>query len=167
MTTSVRAARYTVISHYLLEESQLQLDLGDLIQASEKAWGAAAHAVKSVAQTRGWNHHRHDLLSDVVDQIASEWNRPALLDLFDSASVLHQNFYEHEMNDARVRRIIDRVRTLVAELDAIRDEPLRPFVLRTAGDRRRWRKLTRPDRVSLDDDIENLPPIRPEPPDLR
>ncbi len=163
--TSARADRYTGISHYLLEESQIQLDRGDLIQASEKAWGAAAHAIKSVAQARGWNHHRHDLLSDVVDQIASEWDRPALLDLFYLASVLHQNFYEHEMSGARVRLMINRVRTFVAELDAIRDEPPRPFVLRTADDRRRWRKLTRPDRVSLDDDIENLPPIRPEPPD--
>ncbi len=159
--TSARADRYTGISHYLLEESQIQLDRGDLIQASEKAWGAAAHAIKSVAQARGWNHHRHDLLRDIVNQISDEWDSPTLRDLFNLASVLHQNFYEHELGREDVRLILDRVRTLVAELDAIRDEPPRPFVLRTADDRRRWRKLTRPDRVSLDDDIENLPPNPP------
>ena len=165
--TSARADRYTGISHYLLEESRIQLDRGDLIQASEKAWGAAAHAVKSVAQTRGWNHHRHDLLRDIVNQISGEWERSVLIDMFSLVSDLHQNFYEHGMDAGEVQYRINRVRTIVAELDAIRDEPPRPFVLRTADDRRRWRKLTRPDRVSLDDDIENLPPIRPEPPDQR
>ena len=43
MTIS-KADRYTEISRYLLEESRQQLDRGDLIQASEKAWGATAHA---------------------------------------------------------------------------------------------------------------------------
>ncbi len=159
MTTSARAALYASLSHHLIDESQHRLDRGDITQASEKCWGAAAHAIKSVAQTRGWNHHRHDLLRDVVTNLALEWERYTLMDLFDSASILHQNFYEYDMDAEEVQYRINRVRTLVAELDAIRDEPPRPFVLRTAGDRRRWRKLTRPDRVSLDDDIENLPPI--------
>ena len=43
MTIS-KADRYTEISRYLLEESRQQLDRGDLIQASEKAWVATTHA---------------------------------------------------------------------------------------------------------------------------
>ena len=32
---------------------------GDLLQASEKGWGAAARMVKAVAETRGWRHSSH------------------------------------------------------------------------------------------------------------
>ncbi len=163
MTTSARAARYDSISHYLLEESQIQLDLGDLIQASEKCWGAAAHAVKSIAQTRGWNHHRHDLLRDIVNQISDEWDSPALRVLFDSASILHQNFYEHDLDDEDVQRIMNSVRTFVAELEALRNVAPPPFTPRTATQRRRLQKLTRAPGPPPDD-VDGLPPVRQYPP---
>ncbi len=159
---SVRARRHNEISQYLIEEAQGQLERGDLIQASEKCWGAVAHAVKSVAQTRGWNHHRHDLLRDVVAQIAEERDRPDLLTLFGAASIMHQNFYEHQMYDYEVQSGIDDARTLIGELEAINDSPPPSFVPRTTGHRRRLRKLTR-DPVPLEEDISNLPPVRPEP----
>ncbi len=141
MTTSARAARYASLSQHLIDESQFQLDSGDLIQASEKAWGAAAHAIKSVAQTRGWNHHRHDLLRDIVNHLAAEWERPDLIDLFSLAGDLHVNFYEHELDADEVQHRIDRVKTLVAELSAIRDAPPRPFTARTPEQRRRILRL--------------------------
>ena len=103
MTTSARAARYASLSQHLVDEAQIQLDSDDLIQASEKAWGAAAHAIKSVAQTRGWNHHRHDLLRDIATHLVEEWDRPAMIYLFDSASALHTNFYEHELDAEEVQ----------------------------------------------------------------
>ena len=103
MTIS-KADRYTEISRYLIEEAQHQLDRGDLIQASEKAWGATAHAIKSLAQTRGWNHTRHDLLADVVEQISEEWDRTDLETLFRSANYLHNNFYEHAIPHAGTGR---------------------------------------------------------------
>ncbi len=166
MTTSARATRYASLSQHLVDESQLQLDSGDLLQASEKAWGAAAHAIKSVAQTRGWNHHRHDLLRDIVTHLVLEWDRPILADLFNSASVLHQNFYEHELDSENLRLIINRVRTLVAELSAIRAAPPRPFTARTPDQRRRiLRLMGSPGPPS--DDISGLPPVYPEPPSER
>ena len=102
MTIS-KSDRYTEISRYLLEEAQQQLDRGDLIQASEKAWGGTAHAIKSLAQTRGWNHTRHDLLADVVEQISEEWDRTDLVILLKSAEALHHNFYEHHRSSQYVQ----------------------------------------------------------------
>ncbi len=166
MTTSARAARYTGISHYLLEESQIQLDRGDLIQASEKCWGAVAHAVKSVAQTRGWNHHRHDLLRAVVEQIAEEHDRFDLPAAFGSASDLHQNFYEHELTAVSVQSGIYNARMLISELSAIRAAPPRPFTARTPDQRRRiLRLMGSPGPPS--DDIRGLPSVYPEPPSGR
>ena len=162
MTIS-KADRYTEISRYLIEEAQHQLDRGDLIQASEKAWGATAHAIKSLAQTRGWNHTRHDLLADVVEQISEEWDRTDLETLFRSANYLHNNFYEHAMTPTQVRGAINDATALIEELHALRQQPPRPFTPETRDQQTRLRKLTRhppPD----DDDVSDLPPVRPVPP---
>ena len=161
---SSRAIRYAEISRYLIEEAQEQQERGDLIQASEKCWGAVAHAVKSLAQSRGWNHRRHDLLRDVVDQIAEEWDRLDLPVLFDSADAMHQNFYEHELYDYRVQRGINNASTLIAELERLRAEPSRPFIPQTPGRQRRLRKLTRSPGPVDEDDVSDLPPVRPHPP---
>ncbi len=161
---SVKARRYNEISDYIIEEAQQELKRGDLIQASEKCWGAVAHAVKSVAQTRGWNHHRHDLLRDVVSQVADELDRRDLNTLFRAAGYLHQNFYEHELDNHDIQSGIEDAATLIGELDAIREAPPLRFVPRTTSHRRRLQKLTRDTTVSLEEDISNLPPVRPEQP---
>ena len=51
-----KSERYFQLSRWLLKHAQEQLDLGDTMQASEKAYGAVAHAVKACAELRGWNH---------------------------------------------------------------------------------------------------------------
>ncbi len=163
---SVKARRYNEISDYLIEEAQQELERGDLIQASEKCWGAVAHAVKSVAQTRGWNHHRHDLLRDVVEQVAEERDRIDLAEMFNSASGMHQNFYEHVLPYYSVQAGINNARRFITALDAIRDAPPPPFAPQTREHHRRLRKLTR-DPVPLEEDISNLPPVRPEAPGER
>ena len=163
MTIS-KADRYTEISRYLIEEAQHQLDRGDLIQASEKAWGATAHAFKSLAQTRAWNHTRHDLLADVVEQIFEEWDRTDLETLFRSANYLHNNFYEHALTIGQVRGAINDATALIEELHTLRQQPPRPFGPETREQQARVRKLTRrppPD----DDDVSDLPPVRPVPPE--
>ena len=159
MTIS-KADRYTEISRYLLEEAQQQLDRGDLIQASEKAWGATAHAIKSLAQTRAWNHTRHDLLADVVDQISEERDRTDLQNLFRSANYLHNNFYEHALTSTQVRGAMNDAMTLIEELHTLRQQPPRPFGPETREQQARLRKLTlRP--PPDDDDVSDLPPVRP------
>ena len=46
-------------SRRLLEQAEREYRAGDVLQASEKGWGAAAHAVKAIAEERGWEHDRH------------------------------------------------------------------------------------------------------------
>ena len=48
---------YAALSRRLVRQAQEEFDTGDRLQASEKAWGAAAHAVKAIAESRGWNHN--------------------------------------------------------------------------------------------------------------
>ena len=56
----------------LLAQGLEELDLGDVRQASEKGWGAAAQMVKSIAESRGWTHDNHGALYAVVDRLVRE-----------------------------------------------------------------------------------------------
>ena len=49
-------------SKAFLEQAHNELRAGDLLQASEKGWGAASQMVKAVAESRGWQHDQHRLL---------------------------------------------------------------------------------------------------------
>ena len=131
---------YAAFSRRFVRQAQEEFDKGDRLQASEKAWGAAAHAVKAVAASRGWNHNSHRLLFDIVDQVSRDSEVPALRTLFQVANSLHQNFYENWQPDGLVQDGIEKVKQFVDLLDEIRAQPKQPS---TRIDQRQWARLTR------------------------
>ena len=164
--------RYAAISQRLLRDAQRELDLGDLIQASEKAWGAAAHAVKALAQKWGWYHQGHLRIRAVVDFIAIQWNREDLTELYLFPHTMHVNWYEHELYEDNVQRAINATGRFVAEMEIIRAEPVPVFpssesLTRSQG--RRLRLLNSPptDNPPRYVDVSLLPPVEPEPPETR
>ena len=106
-------------SRQFILQAQEELNAGDRLQASEKAWGAAAHAVKALAQPRGWEHRTYARLSVAVDRIAEDAACPELRTLFSHANSLHQNFYENWQTGKFVQDGINQVRLLVEELQAL------------------------------------------------
>lgn len=111
---------YQRTSRELLAKGQQALEEGDLLQASEKFWGASAHMVKALAQRRGWRHSSHAALFRVINQLASETGDEVLHDLFLEAQALHTNFYENwlpqgmvQTGGARVRELLDRLEQLL------------------------------------------------------
>lgn len=50
---------HAVHSERLIRHAWEQLEQGDRLQASEKAWGATAHALKAIAARRGWRNRAH------------------------------------------------------------------------------------------------------------
>ena len=46
--------KYTEMSQRFIQQAGDEFQRGDLLQASEKAWGAAALATKSIAEQRAW-----------------------------------------------------------------------------------------------------------------
>ena len=60
-------ADYRQLAHQFLAKSREYLGAGDLHQASEKGWGAAAWMAKAVATAQGWEYSRHDQFSVVLD----------------------------------------------------------------------------------------------------
>ena len=51
-------------AYEFLEDSNREFAGGDHLQASEKLWSAAAHAVMAVAQQREWLHRSHRALKN-------------------------------------------------------------------------------------------------------
>ena len=119
MTT--RVGYHTDTAHEFLAKSHTYLAAGDLLQASEKGWGAAARMVKAVADTRGWRHSSHRDLYRAVDLVAAELADQRLRDLFRSTSALHQNFYEGWMTQADVAVGLRAAEEIVGRLQAVRD----------------------------------------------
>ena len=76
---------------------------GDLRQASEKGWGAAAQMVKAVATRRGCDHDGHGYLFQVVGRLVVETGDDQLSSLFHVANSLHSNFYENWLPEEMVR----------------------------------------------------------------
>ena len=77
-----------------LNKARDYLAAGDLHQASEKGWGAAAHMAKAVALAQGWPYERHSQFHQVMNQARTLTGNDRVRLLHGRADVLHVNFYE-------------------------------------------------------------------------
>ena len=116
-----KVAEHLRISRQFLRQAQAEFATGDRVQASEKAWGAAAHGVKAVAQHRGWRHDGHRYLFEAIDKIYSETGDREVLVLFQIASSLRMNFHEDWQTDNQVQNGIERVEALLGKLEPLVD----------------------------------------------
>ena len=102
-----------------LEASDEEFAAGDVLQGSEKMWGAASHAVMAVAQQRGWPYGSHRALKMAADRLAREYDDPALRFGFVAAQQFHANFYHGFMEDDDLERARPLVQDFVARALAL------------------------------------------------
>ncbi len=86
--------KYLELNGKYLREAEEFLTRGDLTQASEKLWGAAAEILKAVAAKRGMEIGTHASLWEYLSKLTEEHPDWGLTELFAMASALHTNFYE-------------------------------------------------------------------------
>jgi len=109
--------KYAAASRELLEKAQEALTEGDLRQASEKGWGAAAQIAKAVAARRGWQHQGHAELFTVVRRLRLETGDRRLQELLNAANGLHYNFYENWMGSEDIEVGLDQIREFVERME--------------------------------------------------
>ena len=81
-------------SWHFLELVDDEVGRGNLEEAGNKLWGAAAHAIKAVAIKRGWPHGAHRDLEDAVMRLIDDEGAPAiLLTYYGLANWFHSRFY--------------------------------------------------------------------------
>ena len=135
--------KYAAMSQRYIEQAEEEFQKGDLGQASNKAWGAAALALKSIAERRGWNHNKHGLLYDISGQMADELGLPGMRARFRSANAMHQNYYEDWMAVDEVRDGIEDAKAYLRELGVAQAQDAgTAFVPETAEQAARLRRLT-------------------------
>ena len=112
--------RHAEISAIFLQHAEELFRAGDPLQASEKAWGAVAHCLKSIAARRNWPSGSHRALDVIKTRLAEESDDPVrIVVLYKSAEWLHSNFYEDRLADSVVGRYIGNVKELIAILQEI------------------------------------------------
>ena len=113
------AQKYLESSRSLLSQANSELAAGDVQQASEKGWGAAAQMVKAIAEQRGWQRQGHRELFRAVDRLRTETDDPDVRRLFDVATALHVNFYEDWCTSEAVAEALDDVDRFVSKLEPL------------------------------------------------
>jgi uncharacterized protein (UPF0332 family) len=108
-----RSQAYIDAAREMLEQAKKELGSGDLKQASEKIWGAAALAVKAHAYARErrrlashselWQH-KSRIVEELGDWVDEAWN---------AANAMHINFYEGWADARSVERALGWVERFV------------------------------------------------------
>ena len=136
--TQAEIDNHLKISERLLDHAYEQYEVGDLLQASEKAWGAVAHYLKSEAKFRGWTNRSHTDLNDIAMDLAQETDAPqVVMRLYRSVTGLHQNFYEDWYSDYVVVGGIDDARELIDRLERRAKPQMEPRPSQVSRRRRR------------------------------
>ncbi len=115
--TQAEIEHHLEISERFLQQAEAEFEMGDLLQASEKAWGAVAHYLKSVAKYRGWQNRTHRDLTDIAFDLAYETDSLDRINyLYDSAGSLHANFYEDSLSHQLVPDSMTEAEELISGL---------------------------------------------------
>ncbi len=106
-------------SERLIRHAEEELAKGDRLQASEKAWGAVAHKLKSIAGQRGWEYKSHQQVYGIVRRLARETGSRELRDLFAYANGLHRNYYIDAVPIEELEYELGKVKQLLEILNRI------------------------------------------------
>jgi len=109
-------AHYQILSEKYLTEAKGFLSKGDLVQTSEKLWGATALSIKMAAAKRGLKLEKHGSLWAFIDSLAEESGDREIIRFFHVANGLHKNFYENEMTRKTVEISAEDIEKLIAKL---------------------------------------------------
>ncbi len=108
--------QYQQASAHFLAQARQELADGDLPQASEKGWGATAQILKAIAEQWGWEHYHHRHYHRIISRLRAETGDGDIHRLFGVANLLHENFYENDMETDDVADGLDDVEALMDKL---------------------------------------------------
>jgi len=90
---SKKIALYLELHEKFLREFERFYDAGDLVQASEKLWGAITALLNAIGELKNMPHYTHRDYSEIIECVAEEVKNPQITVMFAAAERLHANFY--------------------------------------------------------------------------
>ena len=99
LETNMQTRDHVRTARVFLTAADREFTAGDHLQASEKLWGAASHALIAVAQQRNLPHGSHRALKKAAQLLVDETGDGTLHAGFAVAEKFHANFYHDFMED--------------------------------------------------------------------
>lgn len=131
------------ISQRFIIHGREELEKGNRLQAGGKAWGAAVHLLKVIADERGWRQESNSHMQDIGSLIAEEFNSVEVARALGEAyHIGHINFYENYRNPETLARMLDDLEEVLPNLVYFTQAPPRPVTITTNSHLRRVRSLT-------------------------
>ena len=115
----VQELTYRQQSREYLRQAFVELQHGDVRQASEKGWGAASQMLKAVAQEQGLAHSSHQSLRSAAFTVSRVTGLREIRRLWPIANDLHTNFYEGGMAIADAHEALEQIEALVDTLESL------------------------------------------------
>ena len=118
LETNMQTSGHLRSARDFLTAADREFAAGDRLQASEKLWCAASHAMTAMAQRRNWPHGSHRALKRAAQRLADETGDDALDTGFAAAEKFRANssydFMEDFELDADRPTVTDFVERLLA-----------------------------------------------------
>ena len=117
------------IARRFIEHAKEELEKGERLQASERVWGAAGHALASVGKERGWVTGRNEQKEQIALVLAREFADPSIATRFHSGyrDEAHGNFHRNDLPVPLIRTQIDDVEIFVDQLQGFRERGPQPY----------------------------------------
>ena len=131
------------IGRRFIFQAREHLDMGDRLQAGEKAWGAIAHNLKAIGEMRGWRHDSHRLVENIGRQVVAESQNSDLGEYISEVYHKgHENFYENQRSEETLSEVIVQAELALPVLESLQHDVPRPFTIESNNQLRRLRALT-------------------------
>ena len=101
--------------HYSLNAQQF-LKKKEYEKASEMMWGSMATILKAVAANKGVAINKHGNLFGFAEKLSKEMNNPEIYTAFSIASNLHTNFYESNLDEITLLKMIKKIARIIGSL---------------------------------------------------
>ena len=118
-----RVGVYLKLHKKYLNEAEKLYEMGNLIQASEKYWGAVTTLLKAIAEVRGRVHSSHRDLRELASQLYRETKDKDIAIGCKAAGSLHANYHESYMTREDFELTRELVLKLIRKLEKLAREP--------------------------------------------
>jgi hypothetical protein len=91
----MRVELYLRLQEKLLRDAEELNSKGDLVQASEKYWGAVSSLLNAVGERENLPHYTHRDLKEIAIHLTEKEGDKEYTRLLSSAETLHANYYHN------------------------------------------------------------------------
>ena len=115
-TNETPAEKHTRLARKLLADASREIAAGELVQGSEKLWGATTQALRAYCASRGMHHGKYAQRRHAALQLASERNDDSIRLVYHLAQSCHANFYNDWMEQEDLDGYLPDIQRLVEKI---------------------------------------------------